>query len=69
MEPLELVPTWRNYISGKDGISKKLDRFFVAKEILEEVDRLKSWVGEGGASNHLPILLQMEKEEHKSLRP
>jgi hypothetical protein len=45
MEPIQLVPTWRNLRSGKEGVSKRLDRFLIAKRILEEVERLKYRVG------------------------
>lgn len=47
-----MVPTWRDFKSGIDGVSKRLGRFLVAENIVEKADRLKSWVGEGGSSNH-----------------
>jgi hypothetical protein len=49
IEPIQLVSTWRNSRSGREGISKRLDRFLVAKKILEDIDRLKTWVGIGGS--------------------
>jgi hypothetical protein len=40
VEPLELVPTWTNFRSGTEGVSKRLDRFLIAKKVLEDADRL-----------------------------
>jgi hypothetical protein len=65
MEPVKLVPTWRNARSGKEGISKRLDNFFMAGDLLSENFLTKSLVGSGGFSDHLPILLKLEKEKKK----
>jgi hypothetical protein len=35
VEHIQLVPTWRNLRSGKDGVSKNLDRFMVEENILK----------------------------------
>jgi hypothetical protein len=32
-------------------------------------NRVRSWVGQGGSSNHLPVLLQIESESKKPLAP
>lgn len=40
VEPIQLVPAWRNLRSGKDGVSKRLERFLVAEKLLE-VRRMK----------------------------
>jgi hypothetical protein len=37
-------------------ISKSLDRFLVAKTIVDDSKRMKFWVGNGGSLDHLPIL-------------
>lgn len=37
--------------------------------VLQQVGWLISWVGEGGSSYHLPIMIQLGKEECKSLGP
>jgi hypothetical protein len=34
VEPAKIVPTWRNARKGRDGISKKLDRFLVVEDQL-----------------------------------
>jgi hypothetical protein len=42
-----------------------LNRFMVAKEIMLEVERIRSWVKVGGDYDHLSIILQTDKEECK----
>jgi len=41
----------------------------VAERVMEKADIIKSWEGEGGASDHLPILLHIMKDENKPLGP
>lgn len=53
---------------GAIGVSKRLDKFLVTKRVTEEADRMKTWVGEGIASNDLPILLHIIKDENKPSR-
>jgi hypothetical protein len=55
--------------SGKEATYKRLDTFLVVEMILEEEGRMKIWVGEGGVSNNLPILLKLEKEDPKPQGP
>jgi hypothetical protein len=57
----DLEPTWRNNIIGADGITKRLDSFLLAGKVIKETERARSWVGEGGISNHIPIFLQIDK--------
>ena len=40
-----------------------LEIFLLAKDILEEMERTKYWVGEGGISNNFTMLLQVKKME------
>jgi hypothetical protein len=35
VEPVKLLPTWRDSRRGRAGISKRLDRFLVARKVLE----------------------------------
>ena len=39
LEPLIMNPTWRNNCIGYGGISKRLDRFLLDKEILAKAVR------------------------------
>lgn len=45
VETHKVVPIWMNSKRLRDGISKRLDQFLVAKMVLEEVDRYKTWLG------------------------
>jgi len=47
LEPISLIPTWRNFRKGKDGISTRVYIFLVAEKIMEEMEKLKSWMGGG----------------------
>jgi hypothetical protein len=42
--PTELVPTWRNGRIGDSSIAKRLDRFFVAEDLIGPAMRYRSWV-------------------------
>jgi len=64
-----LVSTWRNLRGGKEGLSKRLDIFLVVDLIIIQRQRMKTWVEGGGDSDHLPILLQLEKDYSKPLGP
>lgn len=59
VEPAKLKPTWRNKRTGIAGVSKRLDRFMVANQLLKRVDRMRSWVGTVGGSDHNPIYLDL----------
>jgi hypothetical protein len=56
--PIKLVPIKRNFRVGTKGVSKTPKRFMVAERVMEDADQIKSWVGQGGSSNYLPMLLQ-----------
>jgi len=34
VDPIKIIPTWRNSRSGRVGISKRLDHFLVAEHVL-----------------------------------
>jgi hypothetical protein len=42
---------------------------FVAYQLILYSNRVISWVVQGGSSNHLPILLQIESERKNPLAP
>ena len=58
--PVETVPTWRNGRSGRDNISKGLDRVIVSKILLNDVGRFRSWVEIPFVSNHAPVAVHLE---------
>jgi hypothetical protein len=49
MEPIKLSPTWRNFITGKEVVAKRLDKFLVSETMLATGIRLKSLVAKGGS--------------------
>lgn len=59
IQPIRMVPTWRNGRSGPDAIAKCLDRFMVAEGLLSSFVSSSSWVEFPYLSDHAPILLQL----------
>jgi endonuclease/exonuclease/phosphatase family metal-dependent hydrolase len=55
----ETVPTWKNSRVRVDSISKRLDMFFIAEEILATTQRYRSWVKYPFISDHAPICLEL----------
>lgn len=49
----EIVPTWRNFRSGIDEVSKWMAKFLILERVLKDWDRLESWVGDGGDFGHI----------------
>lgn len=58
-KPLFPRPIWGNNRVVSGGTPKRLDRFQVEKDIEKNVGRIRSWIGEGGASYHVIIFLQV----------
>jgi hypothetical protein len=56
-----MVPTWRNGRGGSAGISKRLDRVFVAEDLIGGVSRCKSWVDFPYLSDHAPVFLRLDR--------
>ena len=52
--PIETVPNWRNGGSGRDSISKDLDRVIVSEILLNDVGRFRSWVEIPFVLDHAP---------------
>jgi len=69
VELVKLVPTWRNRRRGRNGISKRLDRFWVVEQLNKYLKRVRSWVCQRGMSYDLPILLQFELKCEKTHAP
>jgi hypothetical protein len=57
--PTEVVPTWRNGIYGDDGIAKRLNKIYVAGDLITSSMRYRSWVEYPYISDHAPFLLQL----------
>jgi hypothetical protein len=67
--PAQVVPTWRNGRSGTEGISKRLDRFYVVENVLSTSCRFLSWVEYPFISDHAPIFLQLGEDRSKVAYP
>ena len=44
MAPISLNRTWRNNWLGYDSVSKRIDRFLVSSQVLQSIDRFRTWV-------------------------
>ena len=62
IEPSIIRPTWQNGRGGPAGIGKRLDRFIVDANLLEQVHSYRSWVVQSKISDHFPIVFQWEME-------
>ena len=40
VSPIKLTPTWRNQRTGEDYVAKRLDRFLIAENLLESVNKI-----------------------------
>lgn len=69
ISPIKLKPTWRNRRAGDERIAKRLDRFLICEDLTSRIPMFRQWVGEGGNSNHFPVLLEISKPPHKPAAP
>ena len=65
----ELVLTWRNDRLGDSSIAKRLDRFYVAADMIGPTMRYVSWVDSTYISDHAPIFLQLDIGTPKTMHP
>ena len=66
---LKLEPTWRNKRGGSQAISKRLDRFLIKDNLLNENLIIKSSVETRGSSDHKPIYLLIIPPKKKPPTP
>lgn len=66
---IKAKPTWRNRRTGEERIAKRLDRFLINDLMASNVPVFRQWVGEGGNSDHFPILLELSKPPPKPAAP
>jgi hypothetical protein len=57
IEPIAMRPTKRNNQIGVGNISKHLEIFLASDSLLQKVDIYRSWIEEGGISDHSPIFI------------
>jgi hypothetical protein len=60
LHPSVMSPTWWNGRSGSLGISKRLDHFLLASNLLETQYNYRSWVFASTISDHNLICLQVD---------
>ena len=64
---LDVVPTkigqkWKNERSGYEGVSQRLNRFFISKYFAKDFSRYRYFVIPYYISNHFPICLELDRE-------
>ena len=57
---VDVIPTWRNGTTESKGISQRLDRFYMAEDLLSTVNRYRSSIVSTNISNHMHVVLQFE---------
>jgi hypothetical protein len=60
IKPTKVVPTWRNGRIGQGAVARRLDRFLVAEDLLNDTGLYRSWVEFPYISDHAPVLLQLD---------
>eukprot|EP00253_Pinus_taeda_P025511 PITA_25511 len=53
------LPTWRNRRVGDATLARRLDRFLIKVNLMNQLHYYKQWVGSGGISDHSPIYLEV----------
>jgi hypothetical protein len=48
IQPTKFAPTWRNMRTGEARVAKRLDRFLLSEEFLQENLRFRQWVSSRG---------------------
>lgn len=57
--PSTINPTRRNNRERSGGISKRLDRFLIKLNIVDNMGRTMTLINDGEVSNHIPIFLSV----------
>jgi hypothetical protein len=61
VEPLKLLPTWRNGRRGQKFIAKRLEHFLISEDLASTGFRYRSVICNVNIFDHLSIILQLEK--------
>jgi len=57
IKPNPLIPKWKNGRQWDAIVAKRLDKFLLAKDLVETFFTPKSWIATSNLSNYLPIVL------------
>lgn len=63
------LPTWRNRRVGTAALARRLDRFLMRGPLIQQLHFYKQWVGNGGISDHSPIILEILGNHQKPKAP
>eukprot|EP00253_Pinus_taeda_P006660 PITA_06660 len=63
------LPTWRNKRVGTAALARRLDRFLMRGPLIQQLHFYKQWVGNGGISDHSPIILEILGNHQKPKAP
>jgi hypothetical protein len=69
LDPIKLMPTWRNKRIGERQGEKRIDRFLLSDKLMDKSLHFRQWIGEGGDSNHFPIFLEVAGGSKKPASP
>lgn len=54
---------------GESTVAKKLDRLLIREEMANKIPFFRHWVGTGGDSDHLPLMLELKGYSRKHGSP
>eukprot|EP00253_Pinus_taeda_P036400 PITA_36400 len=66
---IKVKPTWRNRRAVEGRVAKRLDHFLISEDMIANIPMFRQWVGEGGNSDHFPILMELQKPPLKPAPP
>jgi hypothetical protein len=69
LEPPKLSQTWRNGRKGEYLVAKRLDRFLISEDLLENPWTFKSWVVVGGMFDHMSHSVEYRKKRVQASFP
>lgn len=65
----KIQPTWRNRRIGDDALARRLDRFIIKAQLVDQLDRIRQWVGSAGISDNSPIFFEVMNSNYKPNTP
>jgi hypothetical protein len=69
IEPINLLPTWRNGRGTQDYVAKRLDHFLISESLVDSGNIFRTWVVNVKISDHMPVVFQMEPTQQKHKVP
>jgi hypothetical protein len=65
LEPVNLLPTWRNGRGNQDSVEKRLDRFLISESLMDSRHCFRSWVVNVNIYDHMLVVFQMEPPQKR----